>query len=313
MILPRPRVSVITIFLNAERFIGEAIESALAQTDHDWELLLVDDGSHDASTVVAKDYASRHPGRVRYIEHRDHLNLGMSASRNAGVAHARGEFVAFLDSDDVLLPNALQEQVATLRQHPEAAMVYGTSIYWWSWTGRAPDARRDFESALEVPSNTLFVPPDLVLRCYPLGPASAPCFGSLMVRRDALDRVGGFEDGFPGLFDDQAFLAKMYLKESVFVSSRCWSKYRRHDASCCAVASRTGQYHRLRRDFLEWFEGYLGREAITDRRVWQALRAALERYRHPFRYGLRHPAAVIRLARRSAGAVRGAWRGETRT
>jgi len=308
-----PRVSVVTIFLNAERFIHEAIESVLAQTYDSWELLLVDDGSHDRSTAVARDYASRHPGRLRYIEHSEHRNLGMSASRNAGITHARGEFVLFLDSDDVLLPGALAEQVEILDQQPAAAMVYGSSLYWWSWTGRVADARRDVESTLGVTPHTLFAPPSMLLHCDPLGSASAPCLGSLMVRRDALDRVGRFEDGFPSMYEDQAFLVKIHLAEPVFVSDRCWSRYRKHEGSCCAVAIRTGQDHRLRRYFLEWFEAYLRRGRITDRRVWRALRAALERYHHPFRYGLRHPAAVVRVARRSAGAFRGTCRGETRT
>ncbi|HEX8089705.1 MAG TPA: glycosyltransferase family 2 protein, partial [Blastocatellia bacterium] len=94
-------VSVIIIFLNAEEFIAEAIESVFDQTYSDWELLLVDDGSTDASAEIALRYAAGYRGRVRYLEHEGHQNRGMSASRNLGIASARGEFVAFLDADDV--------------------------------------------------------------------------------------------------------------------------------------------------------------------------------------------------------------------
>ncbi len=97
----KPRVSVVTIFLNAEKFIYEAIESVFAQTYADWELLLVDDGSTDASTEVAYRWAGRYPNRVRYLEHDRHQNRGMSASRNLGAGNARGEYVAFLDGDYV--------------------------------------------------------------------------------------------------------------------------------------------------------------------------------------------------------------------
>ena len=84
----QPLVSVIMIFLNEERFIGEAIDSVFAQTYPKWELILVDDGSSDRSSEIARSIAARHPGQVRYIDHPGHSNLGMSASRNAGKVEA---------------------------------------------------------------------------------------------------------------------------------------------------------------------------------------------------------------------------------
>src|SRR5215211_5603498 len=93
----KPRVSAIIIFLNAEKFIEEAIESVFGQTYDDWELLLVDDGSTDYSTQIALRYAEHYPEKVRYLEHPGHENRGMSAARNLGLSHARGEYVAFLD------------------------------------------------------------------------------------------------------------------------------------------------------------------------------------------------------------------------
>ena len=94
-------VSTIIIFLNAERFLAEAIESVLAQTYPTWELWLVDDGSTDRSSQLARDYAARHAARIHYLEHPGHENRGKSASRNLGLRHARGEYVALLDADDV--------------------------------------------------------------------------------------------------------------------------------------------------------------------------------------------------------------------
>ena len=84
----------------------------------DWELILVDDGSTDASTAMAKAWAASDPARIRYIEHDGHENLGMSASRNLGVAVARGRYVAFLDCDDVWLPSALAHRTASPRRTP---------------------------------------------------------------------------------------------------------------------------------------------------------------------------------------------------
>src|SRR5688572_13258936 len=91
----KPLVTAITIFLNAERFFEEAIKSVFDQTYDQWELLLVDDGSTDGSTQIARWYAEGFPGKVRLLEHPGHENRGMSASRNLGLEHARGEYVAF--------------------------------------------------------------------------------------------------------------------------------------------------------------------------------------------------------------------------
>src|SRR5215475_5728613 len=97
----QPLVSVVIIFLNAECFIQEAIESVFAQAYPAWELLLVDDGSSDASTTIAQRYAEQHRHQVRCLEHPGHANRGMSASRNLGIRNARGPYIAFLDADDV--------------------------------------------------------------------------------------------------------------------------------------------------------------------------------------------------------------------
>src|SRR5215207_10417359 len=96
-----PTVSVIMIFFNLETFLKEAIESVRAQTYEDWELLLIDDGSIDGSSSIALDFAKLDQKKVRYFEHSDHTNRGMSASRNLGIANAKGTYITFLDGDDV--------------------------------------------------------------------------------------------------------------------------------------------------------------------------------------------------------------------
>ena len=111
--MDKPLVSAIIIFLNEERFIREAIDSVFAQTCENWELLLIDDGSHDGSTDIARRFAAENPGKVRYFEHQGHQNRGMSVSRNLGVRHAMGQYIAFLDADYVWLPEKLEQQVAT--------------------------------------------------------------------------------------------------------------------------------------------------------------------------------------------------------
>jgi len=274
-----PRVSVISVFLNAERFIAEAIESVLAQDFSDFELILVDDGSGDRSLEIARGYAAGHAPIVRYIDHEHHVNRGISASRNLGVSHARGELIAFIDADDVWEPGKLREQVALMDAHPELAMVCGAARYWRSWNGGT-----DAVVHTGHVRNCVVEPPEAALALYPLGRAASPCPSDLLLRRDLLMALGGFEEHFTGvrqLYEDQGFLAKLYLVAPVYFSDRVWIRYRQHADSCTAAVMRDDGYLVARGYFLEWFEGYLTTVSSPDRRVCAALAHSLWRHRHP--------------------------------
>ena len=278
MLSNQPLVSVVIIFWNAERFIQEAIESVLVQTYPAWELLLVDDGASDGSTAIARHYAGRHPERVRYLEHAGHANLGMSASRNLGIRDAHGPYLAFLDADDVWFSNTLEAQVAILEAHPEAAMLYGPIQWWYSWTGRAEDRERDYVERLGVPPDAVIQPPAL-LPLFLRDKAAVP--SGVLARREIVERVGGFEDGFRGEYEDQVFCAKICLNAPVFASGQCWYRYRQHPDSCVLRGQRTGETHAARLRFLNWLATYLSEQKVRERRVWRALGLEFWRYRHP--------------------------------
>jgi glycosyltransferase involved in cell wall biosynthesis len=293
----KPLISVVTVFLNAEKFIEEAIVSVLVQTYDNWELLLVDDGSSDASSRIALRYAEHFPVQVCYLEHSDHQNRGTCASRNLGIGKAKGDYIALLDADDVWFPHKLERQMAILDSNPEAALVYGAPQYWYSWSGDPRDKERDYVTRLGVQQNTLFKPPTLLTLTYPLGKANSPCPSDLLLRREIIERIGGFEEAFDGiyqLYEDQAFLAKLYLKAPVYVSSECWDKYRNHPNSCVSVVTKAGQYHLVRLFFLNWLQAYLSKEGLKDVEIWKALRKALWQYRHPIMYRF-HPKHLIKL------------------
>jgi glycosyltransferase involved in cell wall biosynthesis len=255
-----PRVSVICIFYNERRFLGEALESVLGQSYRDFELIVADDGSSDESVAIARDYARRFPDRVRYVDHPGHANHGMSATRNLGLAAARGEFVAFIDADDVWLPEKLAEQVAILDANPDAGIVCGAVKYWNGW-----DGGKDVLTPTGHVQDAISRPPETSLALYPLGKAGAPCPSDILVRRSLIEKVGGFEEHFAGhrqMYEDSGFLEKAYLEAPVYFSSRNWLLYRRHDDSCMSKVVEAGQYEAVRRYFLDWFEGYLtGRSA----------------------------------------------------
>lgn len=99
----KPVISVIVPVYNAEAFLRECIESVMAQSLADWELLLVDDGSTDSSSDICRSYASREP-RIKVISK---PNGGVSSARNAGIDHAEGDYIFFIDADDEIYPDTL--------------------------------------------------------------------------------------------------------------------------------------------------------------------------------------------------------------
>lgn len=110
-------VSVLIPTYNRAYIIAASIDSVLAQTYQNVEIVVVDDGSTDDTPAVLEKYGSR----IRYIFQQ---NAGLAAARNTGLAAARGEYIAFQDSDDIWLPNKLEMQMAVMREHPELSLVW---------------------------------------------------------------------------------------------------------------------------------------------------------------------------------------------
>ena len=113
----RPLVSVIVPVYNGESYLGAALESIFAQDYHPFEVIVVDDGSIDESAAIARSYKE-----VRYIHQ---PNQGVAVARNVGIAVARGEFIAFLDADDIWTPDKLNVQVNYLTDHPDIQYTCG--------------------------------------------------------------------------------------------------------------------------------------------------------------------------------------------
>jgi glycosyltransferase involved in cell wall biosynthesis/SAM-dependent methyltransferase len=295
VVITTPLVSVVAIFLNAERFLEEAIQSVMDQRYPNWELLLVDDGSSDASTTIARKYAHRDPKRLRYLEHPGHINQGMSASRNLGLSVARGKYLALLDADDVWLPHKLQEQVEILEAQPDVALLYGAPLYWFGWTGQHEDTQRDYVIDLKLPADRVYMAPTLLLP-FLRREGPTPCPSDVLVRRDAAESVGGFESHFTDVnmvYEDQAFFSKLLLKFPAFASSKTWDRYRQHPNSCYAVSKSTGGRELARKYFLTWFREHLRRQDMASGPVWETVQEELRQ----FSLGSRALEPARRLAR----------------
>ena len=114
-------ISIIMPMHNSAAFVGEAIESVLAQSYREWELIIVDDESTDASVSIVEAYAQK-DSRIRLFRNPKPIKMP-SAPRNMGLSMAKGRYIAFLDSDDMWLPEKLTQQIP-LMQNPQVAIVY---------------------------------------------------------------------------------------------------------------------------------------------------------------------------------------------
>lgn len=170
-----PRVSIIIPTHNRKAFVREAVDSVLAQTFEDYELIVVDDGSVDGTKEALKKYEDR----LHYVYQ---ANQGVSTARNCGLAYSTGEFIAFLDSDDLWLPKKLAIQVIFMDQHPDAQICY-TDELWIRGGVRVNPKKRHAKYSGEIYPH-----------CLPLciiSPSSA------LMRRGLFEQVGAFDPRLP--------------------------------------------------------------------------------------------------------------------
>ena len=171
-----PKVSIIIPTYNRAVYVRESIDSVLAQTYADFEIIVVDDGSADDTQAVLQPFVAQ--GTIRYARQE---NRGESAARNQGIALATGEYIAFLDSDDLFTPTKLEKQVAYLDAHPEIGLVH-------SWYAKFEDGGREL-GIRDTSKLTGKIYPN-----YLLDWSILMVVPSVMVRATVLAQVGGFDE-----------------------------------------------------------------------------------------------------------------------
>jgi glycosyltransferase involved in cell wall biosynthesis len=293
-------VSVIIPFHNRERFLGEAIDSVLRQTYAHWELILVDDGAMDRSTEIARSYAGQSSGRIAYLEHPEHRNCGVTRTRNLGAENSQGEYLAFLDSDDVWFPEKLKEYVSLMEAHPTAGCVYGPSEYWYDWDSETAPVQQNGIEPL-APGELLYQPPALLSMTHPFGRYGAPCPSSLLVRHGVFERIQGFVEAFNPrtcqLYEDTAFLTKLYLEVPVYVTTLCSDRYRCHSESIWHTTKGSLREEAERRFYFQWLRGYLSEYPIANIEISKMIHGKAWPYWIPL------PNTVTRLLRRAANRL----------
>jgi glycosyltransferase involved in cell wall biosynthesis len=206
------QVSVIITAYNSERFLAEAIESVLAQTFRDFEVLVVDDGSTDGTGHVVRRYGAS----VRYIRQE---NRGQSAARNNGIRAARGEFIAFLDADDLWLSDKLERQMRAFTSFPAAGLVTGGLIM--------VDGQGKALKKVALPP---YPGREALLERITVRGMTVATPSCVMARRECFTRAGLFDEQMHAAEDRDLWLRITRLYEAVFLPGFL-IRYRIHDAN----------------------------------------------------------------------------------
>jgi glycosyltransferase involved in cell wall biosynthesis len=267
----QPLVSVIIPFFNRVKFLSEAIESVLAQSYQNWELILVNDGSTDSSESIAEHFVCKYPNKIVLLGHPGKVNCGAGASRNLGIKHSKGEYITFLDSDDVFFSDTIEQESNALGAHPEAAAVCGTLQYWHSWQNVRHRREKDFVVDLGLEVEKLCKPPNLFIHNL-LSGGRKPGMGCVMLRRELIETIGDFEESFRNLGEDQVFWAKVSLNARVYVINACLIRYRQHqESTCAATVLKENNDPENWFFYFEWLENYLRQQKIANPAVHAAI------------------------------------------
>lgn len=173
-----PHVSVVVAAYNAAETLDEALASVAAQTYRDFELIVVDDGSTDATPELLAKYAETWPWMTWFRQE----NTGVATARNRAIERARGDLIAFQDADDTWLPDKLAEQVPLLDRNPAIGLVFADSTFF------PPDPASPGSLFQQKPPQRGRVLQKLLMGCFVL-------MGTVVVRKAAISEAGGFVDG----------------------------------------------------------------------------------------------------------------------
>jgi glycosyltransferase involved in cell wall biosynthesis len=274
-----PLISVIIPAYNAERTLLETVDSVQNQTLADIEIIIINDGSTDRTWKAIENLSD---SRIKAFSYE---NGGVAVARNRGIAQATGEFMAFIDADDLWTPDKLELQLAALQQHPEAGVAYSWNYFYYEQTGeRIPGHVANFEGDVYAP----------LLQENFIANGSNP-----LIRRQAIDQIGGFDPTFPHCADWDFYLRLaahwqfvrvpqhhvLYRQSSHSMSS---TKVNEIEQQCLAMLEKTYQvapakYQTLKHKSLSWIYEYCTQQYLQSsddlagvqtatRKFWKAVR-----------------------------------------
>jgi glycosyltransferase involved in cell wall biosynthesis len=233
-----PFFSVVIPAYNCSGYLQECVQGVQDQTFPNWEVIIIDDGSKDDSYAIAREFGKTDP-RIRVIQHLGAVNRGVSASRNLGVKYAQGEWIAFLDADDVWKPHFLERYFRVIFEHPDLVFLYSKAYFIDSRGGLITDSannadlygagiggydqmafERSFSGDFQVPTSSVVAP------------------------KKAICEVRGFEEALTIQVEDTLLWHQLIERGPVYFINDVLLGYRVHDTQWTARANdktRTGR------------------------------------------------------------------------
>jgi glycosyltransferase involved in cell wall biosynthesis len=226
-----PKASIIIPAYNAERWIKTTLQSALAQTWQDKEILLVDDGSTDNTLSIVRKYASP---SVKIFKQE---NQGPGAARNRALREAQGDYIQFLDHDDLLSPEKITEQIKVLQNSPPRMVGISAAIYFYDGTN--PDAGQHQEGWPMVDTDD---PVEWLIELYgPDGPFSMVPPGAWLTPRSLINEAGWWDE-LPNPDDDGEYFARVLLASAgIRRSASGFFYFRKHQPGHSLSSTRSEQ------------------------------------------------------------------------
>ena len=179
------KVSIITASYNYENYIKETIESVIAQTFQDWEMIIVDDGSKDNSVEVIKSYCEK-DSRIKLYQHKNGLNKGLPETVKLGIEKAKGEWIAFLESDDTITPDYLEEKFKIAENYPEIGFIFN-DVNMFGNEERIQHMNERYFEKLYTEFNKYSFPANILQSFIKLNPV--PTFSCVMLKKNLFDGV----------------------------------------------------------------------------------------------------------------------------
>ena len=202
-----PLVSIIIPAYNAGRYIREAVDSALAQTYKNCEVIVVDDGSTDNTRQVLTPYIDA--GKIKYIYQK---NKGLAGARNTGIKNSSGEYIALLDADDLFLPEKIAEQVRALEENMDFGVCYSDLIHFSD-----AEPRKFYHHRYKYPSGNIFEP---LLHKQFINPLT------VMARREVFEKCGYFNENLRRSEDWELWLRWAHAGVKFYFLNKALAHYR---------------------------------------------------------------------------------------
>ncbi len=240
-------VSVIIPTYNCKEYITDAIESVLSQTFRDYDIIVVDDGSTDGT----KDIVTRYGNKIKYARQE---NKGVSAARNTGIGMASGGLIAFLDADDMWLPDKLEKQVMAFDENPALGLVTCGLI-----------VIDENGSVLRRENEPLAFDRQRLLERIVVRAIVGNTPSCMMVKRECFNKVGNFDEALSGA-EDRDLCMRIVRSYDIYMMPECLIKYRVHGKNAHRNAAGMKKNHQ---EFLK--KNLVGSNWLTRRKAFSYL------------------------------------------